>query len=148
MNIAQRERLKEIVTSPSKILWEEPMKKHTSIKIGGPAECFIKVCDLDTLREIKKFAKKEQIPLTILGNGSNVLVLDNGIKGITLQIDIQKLEIKQTRNVCQTITVGAGNKVVNVAYKMLEKELSGMEELSGIPGTIGRSYLYECRCKW
>ena len=127
-----KEDLKNIVKEPSKIFFDEQMSKHTSFKIGGPAEVLIKVSDVDTLKNIINYAKKNQIPITILGNGSNVLVLDGGIKGITLNIDIQKLEIEGNR-----VTVGAGNKITTLAYTMLDCGLTGMEELSGIPGTVG-----------
>ena len=61
------------------ILFDEPMSKHTTFKVGGPAECYIKIDDIQDLRHILKFAKQHSIPITILGNGSNVLVLDGGI---------------------------------------------------------------------
>ena len=140
MTKSEQENLKEIIQEPSKIYIEELMKKHTSFKIGGPAEVFIKIADIETLKKVLSFAKKYKIPVTILGNGSNVLVSDKGIKGITLQIEIQKLEeqtLRSEENKEEIITVGAGNKLSAVAYEMLNKSLSGMEELSGIPGTIG-----------
>ena len=140
MTKSEQENLKEIIQEPSKIYLEELMKKHTSFKIGGPAEVFIKIADIETLKKVLSFAKKYKIPVTILGNGSNVLVSDKGIKGITLQIEIQKLEeqtLRSEENEEEIITVGAGNKLSAVAYEMLNKSLSGMEELSGIPGTIG-----------
>lgn len=132
MTKKHKEDLKNIVKEPSKIFFDEQMSKHTSFKIGGPAEVLIKVSDVDTLKDIIDYAKKNQIPVTILGNGSNVLVLDGGIKGITLNIDIQKLEIKENR-----VTVGTGNKLTALTYSMLNHGLTGMEELSGIPGTVG-----------
>ena len=79
----------------SKIHFDEPMKKHTIFKIGGSAECLIIVENLDELIQILQFANKNQIPLTVIGNGSNLLVLDGGIKGITLKINIKKLEINK-----------------------------------------------------
>ena len=77
------------------ILYNEDMKKHTTFKIGGPAECFIKIKTKEELKEILVFARENKIPITILGNGSNILVLDGGIKGITLTIQIEYLDIKQ-----------------------------------------------------
>ena len=76
-----------------KIFINEPMKNHTSLKIGGPAEYFIKIENEEQLKEIIKNIKDE--PLTIMGNGSNILVTDKGIKGIVLKIEIKKLEIEQ-----------------------------------------------------
>ena len=77
----------------SKILYDEPMYKHTTFKIGGPADCFIKIDNINDLREILLFAKRNNIPITVLGNGSNVLVRDKGIRGIVLSIRIEKIEM-------------------------------------------------------
>lgn len=120
----------------SKIYFDEPMKKHTTFKIGGAAECLIKVETIDELSEVLKFANKNNIKLTILGNGSNVLVLDDGIKGITIKIGIKKLEIIDKKEYIEVI-VGAGNKNAELAQKLLKEEITGFEEISGIPGTIG-----------
>ena len=132
MTEKQKEDIRNIIKNPSKILWNESMKKHTTLKVGGNAQCLIEIEDEKSLIDIIDYARKENIPITILGNGSNILVLDGGIKGITLKIHIQKLEIEDKK-----VKIGAGNKVIQTAYKMLENNLSGMEELSGIPGTIG-----------
>ncbi len=132
MTKTQREALKKIVEGPSKIYFNESMKKHTSLKVGGLAECLIVVTDVEILKEILRYSDDNKIQTTIIGNGSNLLVLDGGIKGITIKIDIEKLEQKG-----QEIVVGAGNKLTQVAYTVADKGLSGMEEISGIPGTIG-----------
>lgn len=116
----------------SKIYFDEPMAKHTSFKIGGPADCLIKVDNIEDLQTITKFANQNNIPITIMGNGSNVLVLDGGIRGIVVKIDIKKFEIQDN-----IVTVGAGNKNIEIAQELLKQELTGFEELSGIPGTIG-----------
>ena len=118
------------------ILYNEDMKKHTTFKIGGPAECFIKIKTKEELKEILVFARENKIPITILGNGSNILVLDGGIKGITLTIQIEYLDIKQDDEKYK-IYVGGGYKLAKLAQYLLKNEISGFEELSGIPGTIG-----------
>lgn len=118
------------------ILYNEDMKKHTTFKIGGPAECFIKINTKEELKEILVFARENKIPITILGNGSNILVLDGGIKGITLTIQIEYLDIKQDDEKYQ-VCVGGGYKLAKLAQVFLKDEISGFEELSGIPGTIG-----------
>ena len=120
----------------NKIKYNEPMSKYTSFKIGGPAECLIKIDNEDDLKEILKFVKEENIKLTILGNGSNVLVLDNGIKGITLLMKIEKIEIKEDGEKI-LVKLGAGEKIAKVGRIFLNKSLTGFEEISGIPGTIG-----------
>ena len=67
-----------------KILFNEPMKKHTAFKIGGPADTFIKVDSIEDLKEILKLSKDNNIPINIIGNGSNLLVTDKGIRGIEI----------------------------------------------------------------
>ncbi len=118
------------------ILYKEDMKKRTTFKIGGPAECFIKIKTKEELKEILVFARENKIPITILGNGSNILVLDGGIKGITLTIQIEYLDIKQDDEKYK-VYVGGGYKLAKLAQVFLKNEISGFEELSGIPGTIG-----------
>lgn len=120
----------------NKIKYNEPMNKYTSFKIGGPAECLIKIDNEDDLKEILKFVKEENIKLTILGNGSNVLVLDEGIKGITLLMKIEKIEMHEEGNKV-LVKLGAGEKIAKVGRVFLNKSLTGFEEISGIPGTIG-----------
>ena len=124
----------EKIISKDKIYTNEPMKNHTSFKIGGPAEYFIKIENVEQLKEILKNIKDEQI--TIIGNGSNILVTDKGIKGIILKIEIKKLEIEQIKDKF-IIKVGSGNKIGELAQKLAMKEIAGLEFASGIPGTIG-----------
>lgn len=75
------------------ILLNEPMSKHTSFKVGGPADIFVKVNNIDALRYVLKISKENDIPLFILGNGSNILVRDKGIRGIVCKIDIEEFDI-------------------------------------------------------
>ena len=118
------------------LYYDEPMAKHTSFKIGGPADVFIKVDNIEELKEILDLSKKNQIPLTIIGNGSNLLVTDKGIRGITAKLNLKDIEIKNENNK-QIIQVEAGVPVGLLAQKLLKEEITGFEELSGIPGTIG-----------
>lgn len=134
MDIANQ--IKNLGIKEEKILYNEPMKKHTTFKIGGPAEIFIKIDNLEDLKKILLFASENNTKLTIVGNGSNLLVLDEGIKGITLNIKLEKIEIKEKDEKVE-ITVGAGEKIGKLARICLQKQITGMEELSGIPGTIG-----------
>ena len=140
--------LKELVQNnlkltSSKVYFDEPMAKHTTFKIGGLADCLIKVDNTEDLQAIVDFTNKNEISLTIMGNGSNVLVLDSGIRGIVVKIDIKKFVIQEAQEKEQAIkskievTVGAGNKVIEVAQNLLKHSLTDFEELSGIPGTIG-----------
>ena len=122
----------------SQIKYNEPMKAHTSFKIGGPAEVYIVVKTIQELQKINDIAKKNNIPIYIIGNGSNILVTDKGIKGIVIKNEIKKLEIENEKNEENIkLKVGAGNKIIETAHVLLKEEISGFEELSGIPGTIG-----------
>lgn len=120
--------------SKDNIYTNELMSKYTSFKIGGPAECLIKIQTAQELKSILEFAKEKDIPLTIIGNGSNILVSDEGIKGIVLKIEISTFELNiQTAQ----LKVGSGVKLGFIAQKCLKQELAGFEFASGIPGTIG-----------
>lgn len=136
MNIEKTIKEANLKIASEKIKYNEEMKNYTSFKIGGPAECLIKIDNTEDLKEILKLAQEKQIPLTILGNGSNVLISDKGIEGITLIIKIEKLEIEEHGDKIK-VTVGAGEKNAKIARDFLKQEISGFEEISGIPGTIG-----------
>ena len=128
--------LKTNTNIEEKIIFDEPMKKHTSFKIGGTADQFVKVTNEEELKEAIKYAKDKNLKITIIGNGSNLLVLDKGIRGLVIKIDIQKLEIERKEKYAE-ITVGSGYKTMALGIKLMNEALSGFEELSGIPGTIG-----------
>ena len=132
MNIEEIEK----IIPKEKILQNVQMKKYTSFKIGGEAEVLIKISTLEELTKIIKYIKQKNIQTFILGNGSNLLVSDEGIKGIVLKIEIKKLEIEEINNKFKII-VGAGVKLGELAQKLSNKEISGFEFASGIPGTIG-----------
>lgn len=112
----------------------EPMSKHTSFKVGGNADYFIEINpDKNVINKISKFANENHIKLTIIGNGTNILVSDNGIRGIVL-----KLKVDTSYNICDDyIEVFAGVQNAYVANIMLNNEMTGFEFASGIPGTIG-----------
>ena len=131
-----KEATKNLTIAREKISYQEEMKKHTTFQIGGPAECMIRIEEKEELKEVLEVAKRNNVPITILGNGSNLLVLDKGIKGITLKIKLEKIKIQEKNEVIE-ITVGSGEKLGKLAYKCLAEEITGLEELSGIPGTIG-----------
>ena len=131
MNI--EEIIKNSDLKDAEVFLNESMSKHTSFKIGGNAECYIKIDTRRDLETILNIANTYKIPLTVIGNGTNILVKDNGIKGIVAKINIKNIEI-DTNNVAK---VGAGNSLAEIAQVLKQNELTGFEELSGIPGTIG-----------
>lgn len=136
VNLNIKEILEKSKLNKENLYYDEPMVKHTSFKIGGPADAFIKVDNIEELKETLDLSKKNQIPLTIIGNGSNLLVTDKGIRGITAKLNLKDIEIKNENNK-QIIKVEAGVPVGLLAQKLLKEEITGFEELSGIPGTIG-----------
>ena len=136
MNIKKIIENSKLNISKENILFNEQMKKYSTFKIGGPAECLIKIKNIQDLKEILKFANENNINITVIGNASNVLILDGGIKGITLMIKLEEYKIIENDNKIE-IVVEAGCKLGKLAQIFLQKEISGFEELSGIPGTIG-----------
>lgn len=130
------EELKKNITK-SNIYINEPMSKHTSFKIGGNADILVKIKSVEDIKYILKYSKLNNIPITVIGNGSNLLVKDKGIRGITIQIDIQDINIIEEKEGEIIIFVGSGVKLGMLANKLMQKEVSGFEFASGIPGTIG-----------
>ena len=114
------------------IFLDEPMNKHTSFKIGGNADLFIKAYSINEIKSILKIANENNIPLFVLGNGTNLLVKDAGYRGIILQIKLEEIKIEKTK-----VIVQSGVKNAILSKKLLENSLTGFEFASGIPGTIG-----------
>ena len=114
----------------------ENMKKYTTFRVGGNADILIKVKDVKELMHSIKVADKYYLPVTIIGNGSNILVKDSGISGIVIKIEFDKIEIDKQEEYA-IVTVGAGVKLMKLAQDLLNSGISGFEFASGIPGTIG-----------
>lgn len=129
------EALQEFVPK-EKILLHEPMEKHTAFRIGGPADCLIELENTEQLKNILKYLNVVEIPYFLLGNGSNLLVSDQGFRGVVLHIGTSMNEIRVAGN---TIIVQAGALLSQVARAALEHSLAGLEFASGIPGSIGGS---------
>jgi len=113
----------------------ELLKKHTSFKIGGPADIWTEPKDANDLKRLLKYAKNNKIPTFVIGNGSNLLVGDSGFRGMIISLasgDFRKLEIKGT-----DINVGAGYSLSGLVREACSRGLGGLESLVGIPGTVG-----------
>ena len=130
------QKLTEVIPA-EQIHMNEPMSKHTSFKVGGNADIFIKIKNLDELKYVIKEARKTNNHITIIGNGSNVLVKDKGIRGFVLNIDFTNISIKEAEDNSVIVTAGAGVKLASLAHELMNKGISGFEFASGIPGTIG-----------
>ena len=128
--------LEKCISEESKIYINELMSKHTSFKVGGKADIFVNAKNEQDIKSILEYANKNEIPITVIGNGSNLLVKDGGIRGIILRIDIQDFNIDKINDE-YIITVGAGVKNGFVAQKLLIEEIEGFEFAAGIPGSIG-----------
>ena len=115
---------------------DEPMSKHTSFKKGGNAEIFVLVNTENQIRRLLNYSKQNSIDLYVIGNGSNLLVSDKGIKGIVAKISFEDLVITENDKDI-IVEAGAGIKVMALAQLLKSKGISDFEELSGFPGTIG-----------
>lgn len=113
----------------------EPMSKHTSFKIGGNADVYIKVNNLSKLSTILKECLASDVDYMILGNGSNLLVSDDGIRGVVIRLDGDFRKITLLDDT--TIFCGAGATLAYLCKFALNCGLSGLEFAWGIPGTVG-----------
>ena len=126
---------------------DEVMAKHTSFKVGGKADILIKVDVIEELRYILNYAQERDIPVTIIGNGSNLLIKDNGIRGITIKLDFNEIQIEENKDEV-IIKVGAGVKLGMLAAILQRKEITGFEFASRNSRNHRWSNSYECRCLW
>jgi UDP-N-acetylmuramate dehydrogenase len=116
-----------------RVLVNEPMKNHTTFRVGGNADYFVMPKNPSEIQQVITLCNEEQVPYYVLGNGSNLLVSDKGFPGVIISTDkFDRLEVNGTE-----ISVGAGgmlSKLANTAYKA---GLTGLEFAAGIPGTVG-----------
>lgn len=117
-----------------KPLVNEPMRRHTSWRIGGPAEFFIEPRDIEETQKCIMLANSLNLPLTVIGNGTNLLVRDSGLPGLTMKIG---RGLKKIRVLEQVIIAEAGAALPAVANTARECGLGGFAWSAGIPGTIG-----------
>ena len=121
------------VLDESQILINEPMSQHTSFRVGGPAELFLKP-EAGQIGDVIHLCRQNDMPYVVLGKGSNLLVADTGISGVIIEIGNNLSNISINKN---KLTAGAGATLSNCAQAAAQRGLSGMEELAGIPGSIG-----------
>ena len=130
-----KEKIAKILTKEipkDQIFIDESMKKHTSFKIGGPVDIFMKAKKIDELKYIIEVYQKQDIKLNIIGNGSNILVKDRGIRGIVVKLEFNDISIDNN-----IVTVGCGVKIGTLSQILLQEGMTGFEFAYGIPGTIG-----------
>ena len=109
-----------------------PLAPYTSLRIGGPAEYFFEAKNKDALREALLLAKKENIPITILGGGQNVLIRDKGIRGLVIAMRMKHITIEDKK-----VYAEAGAVIGELLSKTVAAGLAGLEWAGGLPGTIG-----------
>ncbi len=131
---AQREKVESILRElPGEIKLAEPMARHTSLKVGGPAEMMVFPRRHEDLAEIFRLAKAAKIPLFFLGGGTNLLVKDGGIGGLVIKLS----RLNRVEEIGEDIYAEAGVPCPRLVRFSLEKSLSGLEFAYGIPGALG-----------
>ena len=129
------EKLKAIVGEEGEIRLYEPLSKHTTLRVGGPAQFWVEPRSECAFAEVIRFCRDEHLPLFAVGRGSNLLVRDGGIRGVVVHPwggDFEKIEVHG----CE-ITAGAAVKLRQVAYAARAANLGGLEWMEGIPGAVG-----------
>lgn len=136
LDVAAKERLAALCQLEKiPVLWDEPMKNHTSFKIGGPAAALCAPKDRQQLRELVGFVQREGVDSWYIGNGSNLLVSDEGLNGIAILLDggfDGEIEVDGT-----VLLAPAGKKLSAVCAAACAAGLTGLEFAYGIPGSVG-----------
>jgi len=129
------EKLKAIVGKEGDVRLYEPLSKHTTLRVGGPAQFWVEPRNEKAFSDLIRFCRDENQPLFVLGRGSNLLVRDGGIRGVVVHPrggDFDKIEVNGSE-----ITAGAGVKLREIAYAARAANLGGLEWMEGIPGVVG-----------
>lgn len=129
------EKLQEIVGPQGEVSLYEPLSKHTTLRVGGPAQFWVEPRDERAFADIIRFCRRENLPLFVIGRGSNLLVRDGGIRGVV--VHPSGGEFDRTVVSGTTITAGAGAKLKEVAYAGKAAGIGGLEWMEGIPGEVG-----------
>ncbi|MBN1430829.1 MAG: UDP-N-acetylmuramate dehydrogenase [Anaerolineae bacterium] len=114
------------------LLVDEPLSRHSSARIGGPADAFLVAKTVDELRAAARIAWEHAVPITVLGSGSNVLISDVGVRGLVIHNRAEQVTFE---GVCVTAEAGLGT--ISLARQCADHTLSGFEWAVGIPGTVG-----------
>lgn len=134
MDIKQFAELLQTKLPHDMIFRNEPMKNYTTFRIGGNADILVKPKTYEQIKEVIHLCKAYEVPYYVLGNGSNLLVSDEGYRGVILHVSHQLSDIKVEGN---RITAEAGAILSKVATVAMENNLTGLEFAHGIPGTLG-----------
>jgi UDP-N-acetylmuramate--L-alanine ligase/UDP-N-acetylenolpyruvoylglucosamine reductase len=129
------ERLKAIVGEEGDVRLYEPLAKHTTLRVGGPAQFWVEPRTEAAFADLIRFCRRENLPLFVVGRGSNLLVRDGGIRGVVVHPcggDFDKVEVAGDE-----ISAGVGAKLKQIAYAGKAAGLGGLEWMEGIPGAVG-----------
>lgn len=121
------------------ILTDVPLRAHTTMKLGGKAKYFVEVTSVDDIREVVHYANEHAIDTYVLGGGSNTIVHDEGFDGLVIHNRIMGFELIEETRDNAVYKIGAGEDWDETVQKTVEKNLTGIEALSAIPGTVGAS---------
>lgn len=111
---------------------DQPLKEHTSLRIGGPADFYVRARSEDDLLGAIKVAREHELPVFILGGGTNVLVSDDGIRGVVLHNSWSETEVEGT-----VVTAASGTPLASVAAVAARSGIAGLEWMATVPGTVG-----------
>lgn len=125
---------KDLFQDFKKLSFDEEMKNHTSFQLGGPVDVFIEGEGIEDIRKAVEICKKENIPLMVLGKGTNLLISDKGMDGLVLHIGEAFTDIHREG---QDLVAGAGLSLKKLAEFALKEGLTGLEFAHGIPGSVG-----------
>ena len=129
------EKLKAIVGEEGDVRLYEPLAKHTTLRVGGPAQFWVEPRTEGAFAELIRFCRRESLPLFVIGRGSNLLVRDGGIRGVVVHPcggDFDRIEVSGNE-----ISAGVGAKLKQIAYAGKAAGLGGLEWMEGIPGAVG-----------
>lgn len=125
--------INDLLTLPIKIKTNEPLSRYTYTKTGGPADYLAFPTTRQELKDLLVRARKQKMPVTTLGNSSNLIIKDGGIRGLVIMLPkFNKIEVKQ-----QQITAEAGAAIIAVTKAASKASLTGLEFSAGIPGSVG-----------
>jgi UDP-N-acetylmuramate dehydrogenase len=137
----------EKINIGSEVTWEEPMSRHTTFGIGGPAEAFVRPTGPDSALRLLGAARREGVPLFVLGGGANLLVGDKGIRGIVLDASALRWAREEGGEGGERLLVaGAGLSVDELCLEALARGLGGLEDFFGMPGSVGGAVYMNARC--
>lgn len=129
------ERLKEIVGPDGDVRLAEPLAKHTTLRVGGPAQFWVEPRTEEAFAKLIRFCRRENLPLFVIGRGSNLLVRDGGIRGVVVHPSGGEFD-KVKASDCE-VTAGVGAKLKQIAYAGKAAGIGGFEWMEGIPGAVG-----------